>query len=329
MEITNVFGTPEIGFSDTLRLLNRRLDSTNSISGYNSTVIGKMRAFDFNQKSVIGATSTVYDLKFYDLQLYSVLTVATQITVTAGSHIEGKYSGSSGFAVYAGSGNPTSVTITDVTGQFQINEPIVVNGIDVGTSITSVVDNSFEDIKAIHSSGGVINGDPVGTGATTFTANTVLNREKLLFKSGAKFEISSTGDVRGPSVVDFRPLIKAGDIISYSGNVTKNLPTFNEVTTVGAAGTNFTVRAIPSVSGVNDGDIGNVGNTVDLVVRVPSLNESDDAGFRVKLADQYVSSMNILDSSYIARKLIKKTWNSSSMTFSISDLSGDTSNLFF
>ena len=93
MEITNVFGTPEIGFSDTLRLLNRRLDSTNSISWYNSTVIGKMRAFDFNQKSVIGATSTVYDLKFYDLQLYSVLTVATQITVTAGSHIEGKYSG--------------------------------------------------------------------------------------------------------------------------------------------------------------------------------------------------------------------------------------------
>ena len=50
MEITNVFGTPEIGFSDTLRLLNRRLDSTNSISGYNSTVIGKMRAFDFTHQ---------------------------------------------------------------------------------------------------------------------------------------------------------------------------------------------------------------------------------------------------------------------------------------
>ena len=334
VEITNVFGTPEIGFSDTLRLLNRRLDSTNSISGYNSTVIGKMRAFDFAQKSVIGATSTVYDLKFYDLQLYSVLTVATQITVTAGSHIEGKYSGSSGFAVYAGSGNPTSVTITDVTGQFQINEPIVVNGIDVGTSITSVVDNSFEDIKAIHSSGGVINGDPVGTGATTFTANTVLNREKLVFKTGAEFQIttvpnSGVGDVRGPSVVDFRTIVKSGDIISYSGLFTQNVPSFNEVTGIGAGGTNFTVSGIATVSGVNDGGIRTGDLISDLVIRVPSLNESDDAGFRVKLADKYVSSMNILDSSYIARKKLSKTWDSSTITFNISEIGGDTSNLFF
>ena len=59
-----------------------------------------------------------------------------------------------GYAVAAVT-NVTSITLRDVIGEFQINEPLIVNGIELGNNITTIVDNSFEDIKAVHSADGV------------------------------------------------------------------------------------------------------------------------------------------------------------------------------
>ena len=63
----------------------------------------------------------------------------------------------------------TEVTLRDVNGTFQINEPLIINGIDSGNNVTEIVDNDIESIKAVHSTTGKIGG--VGSGNTTFAAN--------------------------------------------------------------------------------------------------------------------------------------------------------------
>ena len=76
-------------------------------------------------------------------------------------------------------------------------------------------------------------------------------------------------------------------------NNRQTIPTFNEVRAIGTAGTNFTVsKNVANVSGTCGGLV-RTSTPTDIIVRVPTLNETDDAGFRVKLADNYISSMNI------------------------------------
>ena len=80
MEITNVLGSPPIGFTATpLKLLDRRLDANKSADD-GATIIGNARAYDYSQKTSTGIAVTSFDLKFYDMQLYTVVGVATVLT---------------------------------------------------------------------------------------------------------------------------------------------------------------------------------------------------------------------------------------------------------
>ena len=321
MNITNVLGSPVIGFNaSSLKLLDRRLlDSRQRDTG--ATVIGDVRPYDFMQRTLAGIAVTTFDLRFYDMQLYTVLTVANTITTGVDSHVKGKFSGAVGFVVTAVNG--TSMTLRDVIGEFQINEPLIVNGLEIGNNITTIVDNSFEDIKAIHSSTGV------SAGTTSFAANLVLDRDKEIFKAGEEISIVS-GLLKNPSVKDYRSLVKVNDIIGFAGNFERTDVTFNRVSSIGAGGTNFQMEAVATVDGVCDGVIGNISPN-HVSVKIPTLTEADDPGFRVKLADDFVSSMNVLDSSYIIRKQITKTsFTNSQVIFNISDISGlNTDDLFF
>ena len=341
LTITNIVGSPTVGFSNDakFKLLSRRLDAQKSVSADhaligNNIIIGDARSFDYSRKTAVGAAVTTFDLKFYDLQLYTVLTVAnsfsaTSIQIPADAHVKGKYSGSVGYAVEAkNSGN--SLSLRDVTGDFQLNEPLIINGNESGNNITAIVDNSFEDIKAVHSS------DGIGSGNTTFAANTLLDGDKQLFKTAVEFNVtaadSNTGiaTVSGPAIQDFRSVIKENDIISYSAASDGDVPRFLRVNGIGVGGTNFQVVGVADVPGICKGSV--LQNTpTDLLVRIPTLTRGDDPGFRVKLADKFISSMNILDSSYITRKQGTKTnFSNATVTFNISDMSsGDTTDLFF
>ena len=75
------------------------------------------------------------------------------------------------------------------------------------------------------------------------------------------------------------------------------------------------MTGIATVPGVCDGGL--VGNTPNhLTVKIPTLTVADDPGFRVKLTDDFVSSMNVLDSSYIVRKQItNSSFHSSQVVF--------------
>ena len=119
MNITNVLGSPAIGFNaSSLKLLDRRL-LENRQRDTGATVIGDVRPYDFMQRTSAGIAVTTFDLRFYDMQLYTVLVVANAITTGVDSHVKGKFSGAVGYVVTSVSG--TSMTLRDVIGEFQIN----------------------------------------------------------------------------------------------------------------------------------------------------------------------------------------------------------------
>jgi len=311
MRVTNIKGTPTIGFSanSSIDLKNRRTGANQATQG---DVIGQVRVFDYDQKIVgTSASFSTYDLKIYDLQLFTNITTANNFSAAIHSHVRGKFSGSVGYAVAAVS-NATSITLRDVTGLFQINEPLIINGVDSGNNILTAIDNSFEDVKSVsHSSG--------------FTANTVLDRKKKVFNEGVEFSITGGNALASGSIADFRSQLKDGDIISYA-TTTAGDPVFNEVGTVDKSSVALT--AVETLDEVCNGAVVNSTPTgVDVLI--PSLKESDDPGFRVKLADRYIESINVLDSSYITRKQLTGTASANGVTFNISSIGGDTSNLFF
>ena len=317
IKVTHVKGTPKIGFSDNAKI-NLRDQRLNDNKGTTGSVIGDARVFDYNQKAVAGIGVTAFDLKLYDIQLYTVLTLSNNETIAEDSFVKGKFSGSTGHAVSAVT-NGTSVTLRDVSGEFQLNEPILVNGIDSGNNITDIVDNDIESVKSVNDISGV-----------EFAANTVLNTKKKVFPESIEFNITGGNTLASPQVADFRSQIKVGDIISY-GKKGETDPTFNRVTAV--AQNNVTIAEVPGVVGVCTGLVTNTSGTNPLSgvnVVIPTLNESDNPGLRVKLANNYVASMNVLDSSYITRKQFSKTiLSGNSVTFEIPELGGDTSELFF
>ena len=76
--------------------------------------------------------------------------------------------------------------VRDVSGQFQLNEPLIIQGLDVGRNVTSIRDYDISDIKSV---------ERVGSGTTTFAANIAQTRQKKLFPEAAEFTISHTDGV--------------------------------------------------------------------------------------------------------------------------------------
>jgi hypothetical protein len=313
VKINNLVGSPKIGFSTTytISLLDRRL--TNKQIG-SATTIGVARVFDFNQKNISGVSTTQYEIRLFDIQTYTNLTIGFGITATEDSHIKGQYSGSTGYLKKSVS-NGKILIVYNSKGEFQINEPLIINGINVGRNISSIRDYDFSDIKSVHSIVGV----------STFAADLVLDNKNKLFSEASQFTISSTGKVTSPSVSDFSSLVKIGDIVQYSipGFSTA---TFNRVTSVNRNELNLT--SVSTVLGVCEGNIPQSDqNIIDFDVVIPYLEKSNDPGYIIPLQNDYVSSINVLDSTYIIRKQITKNITGSTFTFHLSDF-GD-NDLYF
>ena len=328
VNVNSITGAPSIGFSTSINLLDRRLNTNNDdgtnkgISG-TAVVIGKARVYDFKQTSLVGVANTVYETRLFDIQTFTNIGIAaTTEGVGVGTYIKGKYSGASGFVESMGANN-LSFNLNDVKGSFQLNEPIIASGLEVGSNVTSISDYDFASTKAIHSLAGI------GAGNTSFAANMVLDRRKNIFDSGIEFDVASSGatsTVTSGEIGDFRNLVKIGDIFTYS--TSNGDPKYNRVTAV--TKDNFTVAFGSTVTGECNGAVV-ASSPTGVAILDPSLNASDDPGYRIKLANRNISSLNLLDSSYVVRKQITKTISGSNtvVVFNISDLGGVHTDLYF
>ena len=305
-KIENVYGSPTIGFENyQINLKDQRLGVNRAEAG---DTIGHARVFDFNENRVVGASTSRYDARLYDVEVYTNITVGLALDAAESAFVQGAYSGSSGYVVSAVS-DGTVLTLSGVRGDFQLNEPLEINGLPVGRNITALRKFDFSDVKSLHRTVGV----------STFAGDLVLSREKESFSQKSNFTINhTTGKVTSTSISDFRSLVNVGDIVRYpqqSGTV----PTFNRVTAVGT--NELTIAGIASVTGICDGLLNKTLTTNDFDIIIPALQQSDKPGYRVPLPNQYVSSINLLDSTCIVRKQISKNiTNLNEFTFNISDL---------
>ena len=312
VQVENVYGSPVIGVTTNynVEFFDQRVNAQGLLQG---NQIGNARVYDFAKKSISGVSTDRYDLRLFDIQTFTTLTIGLGLTSNNAAHVKGKYSGASGH-LKDDISDSTSIILRDVEGQFQINEPLVVNGLDVGRNITAIDDVDFSQIKSV--------GRTVGV--STFAANFALTENKSVFPEGATFFFDqSAGKLNSPAVSDFRQYVKVGDIIRFIkpgvNNVT--LPTFNRVSAITDNNTKITLVAVPSVTGVCDGALLTADATITtLDVVGAKLERAEEPGKRVRLQNENVSSLNLFDSNYIVRKSITKNITATSFTFTVNDL---------
>lgn len=305
VQVENVYGSPTLGMSYFVELRDQRLPATGLPTSGNQ--IGNARVYDFSQKVISGVGTSRYDLKLFDIQTFTNITVGFALTAQNAAHVKGKFSGATGITVDAVS-NSTTFKLRDVSGQFQLNEPIEIDGLDAGRNITVITDHDISDVKSV--------GRTVGV--STFAANLALTKDKFVFPTGTELDINANGNITGSSISDFRAYLKVGDIIAY-GVPSLTTPVFNRVASFANNGATVVVAATNTEAGVNTGAVTGSSPT-DARVVVPVLEKADDAGKIINLQNPFVSSINLLDSNYIVRKQITANITGTTFSFNINDL---------
>lgn len=320
IQVENLYGSPTVGFNNTytVQLRDRRLNDAGLLDSA-SSVIGNARIYDFSKKNIAGIGTERFDIKLYDIQTFTTLTLGLGVTALNSALVKGVFSGATGHLKDAVS-NATTLNLLDVAGEFQINEPIEINGLVVGRNITAVRDNDIRDVKSIGRSVGV----------STFCCNVAMQQTTNLIKPGSAFQIAvdagSGSAVTSPSVGDFRNVpVRVNDVVQFT-IPGKTLPTFNRVSAVAAG--SITLVGISTVSGVCDGKTvtgSALTNVQDFNVTSGILEGGKRPGKMIGLSNTTISSINLLDSSYVVRK--QATVNigaNKQLSFAITDFGDDT-----
>ena len=285
VKVYDVYGWPEVsgdGVSDAYQILNLYDDwapnATSTVkSGANR--IGRCRVVQLQKSSsALAATSPfgieptitggVYDLWFFDVQMFTVLNISNPVTYTAGTRIEGKTSGATGYIADTGN-NTHYIYLEHVTGQFTNGEILSVNDRDSGT-LEAAHTYQLSDVR---SSFGLD-----GSSAIRFGANWILNDSRPIESSTVNID-ETTGDV-----------LTVDTIVGGSGysNATG-------VATTGGNGSNLTVDITVTAGAVTGVTVNNAGSGYDInetititggggnaTFDVASVGREDITGFRTR-----------------------------------------------
>ena len=289
LRVNNVFGGAQIKINttDTIDLQDQRLGSSKSSAA--GAIIGRARVYDYKlQNTAYSGDTSVFELSLFDIQTNTNLTVNTAHTIPLPAVIEGARSGARGYLSSAVS-NSTSITLSQTSGQFIIDEPIIINDVQDGRVITAVTEFDLADVKSVRSTGG----------GRTFSADVVLEPVKNF--AGKGFNISSAGAVTSGST-GWTKNFKVGDIIAYNlSGITDTV--FNRVSVVNPTAKSLTVVAVQDVTGVCDGGLPSSNVTVSGLQKVGSRIRNSASGFLYsQLPNSGIESVDLTDSTLFFRK---------------------------
>ena len=320
LRVDNVTGVPQN--KATIKLYNRKV-------GDSGAQIGDARVYTFNlTDAAYSGASTKYDLRLYDIQTYTKITLNQSVDATDmpdGSYIKGKSSGASGYLVNAGGGS-TFINLRGTSGSFAKGEQITVNGVDFSRTIAEFVEYGTQNIKSVRQES--------GSGFPLFTADSVLERFRM--PNGIS-QITIPAILSGVATVTAAGKVFSGirtdTIISYQrpGFSTE---TFNRVSSVAADGLSIELSPIASGAGVTavyDGAV-LTGSTDTLVTPFPRgpIIDTDNGYLYTELPDNDISSVNLLNSTFTVVEQITSESTSAAgvLTFDLSSVSGITSASF-
>jgi hypothetical protein len=310
LRVNNVLGVPNIGLTTTfsVSLLDQRLGNGVGIG----TTIGYARVYDFESNNTSYQNpSSEFNLYLFDIQTYTNVTFSSAIPeLTVGSYVKGKNTGSYGYVKEI---NVANVKLYQVSGSFNVGEPVYVNGTLVAQTITNIVDYSIDDIKSV-----------VGySGVSTFSADTVLSKKSEIrgpfnFTPDAPFGIISID-----SGSSFAANLKVNDIIEYSiaGN---SSPVYAGITSIFSTKNKIVVSGVSTVSNVCVGNIGV--STLSIqnikVIRPQITTNSQNSSLYTELTHKNIANVNTLNSNIYIKKQYDNLTKSST-TLTLPNLVGD------
>ena len=309
IKVNRVYGTPFIGMgnNNTVKLIQQRTGATHSSQA--SGHIGDARVYDFKLESAgyTGDTS-VYELFLWDIQTFTTLIINSNLTASEGSLIEGQRSGARGF-LQAPASNATTIVLTSTSGNFIVDEPIRVNGVDDSKTITTVTEFSIDDVKSIYQQ----------VSGFTFNADTVLSREGSPAPAGTEFSIT-TGGTCTVAGNRFTRGIKLQDIVKYQKSGETD-PTFNRVSAINANGSQITLVALGvDIAGVCQKELpsGSTLVTSDFKFVRAQIIDAKDSSFVSDMPRAAISSLDLTASEISTRQRFTFTSSGNQATISIS-----------
>jgi len=311
LRVNNVYGGASVGLATTgyVDLRSHRLGSNKSATAGQS--VGRARIYDYKCTNAdYSNNASQFDLYLYDIQTDTEITLNQTLSLSAPALIEGKNSGAKGY-LRSISGN--ILTLHQTSGNFIVDEAILVNEIENGRVITKVLEFDITDVRSVRSEVGI----------TTFSVDTVLE-PKINF--GAKpFTITSgSGGVSTvtSSTSGWTVGIKTGDIVSYartdvSGSV------FNRVKTITPTAQSLTVEAVTNVVGVATGTLppGAVSFSGLLVV-APKIRNSSSGFMYAEFPNKNIESVDLTTSDIFIRKEYRDRSSSSLGSLDLPSLAG-------
>jgi len=284
-------------------------------------IIGRARLYEVNTSdNVYDGPSTRWDAYLYDVELFTYITLnRTVLTsqVRRSTQIRGKFSGAIGF-VYAEPGESLHLTISDVSGEFQLGEALIFNGVeDPHVTIRDIDSFKFSDVKSVYQLSTEI------PAAYPYEFKADLRLRKRNIDNITRGNIS--GNVLYSGGTQFVG-IKTGDIISYNGGY----------------GTGWAYNRVNSVSADNlslnlAGNVGINSSTLDVYVgdTLPGVStgpvrihkriggiRSRNTGLYVKLPELNISSVDFSQSELIvSAQATSLTASSNKLTIPITGIS--------
>jgi hypothetical protein len=311
LRVNNVYGGASVGLATTgsVDLRSQRLGSNKAATAGQS--VGRARVYDYKSTNTdYTNNASQFDLYLYDIQTDTEITLNQSLSISAPALIEGKNSGAKG---YLRSVSGSILTLHQTSGNFIVDEAILVNGIENGRVITKVLEFDITDVRSVRSEVGV----------TTFSADTVLD-PKINF--GAKpFTITSgSGGVSTvtSSTSGWTVGIKTGDIVSYartdvSGTV------YNRVKTITSTAQSLTVEAVTNVVGVATGTLPPASVSVSgLLVVAPKIRNSNSGFMYAEFPNRNIESVDLTTSDIFIRKEYRDRSSSSLGSLDLPSLAG-------
>ena len=340
IKVYDVYGWPEVsgdGVGDAYQILELyddwAADATSSVkSGANR--IGRTRVVQLQQSSTaLSATSPfginpsvtggVYDLWFFDTQMFTVINVANASTFSAGDRIVGKTSGAAGFVADTGN-NTHYLYLEQVSGVFVNGEILTINGRDVGT-LEAAHSYQMSDVRSAFGRDSLSN--------IRFGCNLILNDSRPIEASTVEVDQTTDDELTGFRT-RFEKDLRPGDVVTptisnFEGNNTIRVKrvdptaigttTSNKKSTVADADVVFdytnqvaSLDQTLQVGTVNDGEYG------ELVRLRPFIFQKDyqNGELSFDLPEDVMKSLDD-ESFFVYRNFASKTVTSGSITFTL------------
>ena len=111
------------------------------------------RVYDFRLESgsynASNANLNQWDLALYDIQTTSEITINEPVTLPIPTYIKGSQTGATAFlkdAVTAG----VALTVYERQGEFNANEPLIINGDANGRIAIAITNHNVSDVKSLY-----------------------------------------------------------------------------------------------------------------------------------------------------------------------------------